>query len=146
MVEQGSKGELEASEHDVTEGNRAEQALRASEERYRELFDNAPIGVYRTTPSGRIENANPYLVEMLGYSSFAELAQRNLEQDGFEPEYHRSDFRERIEREGSVSGMETRWKRRDGSTVVVRENAKVVRDTDGKVLFYEGTVEDITKR
>jgi PAS domain S-box-containing protein len=85
-------------------------------------------------------------VDLLGYSSFQELALRNLEHEGFEPDYSRQDFRERIERDGFVSGVESRWRRRDGSVVIVRENAKVVRDTQGRAVCYEGTVEDITKR
>jgi PAS domain S-box-containing protein len=125
---------------------RAEQALRESERRYRTLFESIPVGVYRTTPDGRIDDANPALVKMLGFSSFQELAERNLEEDGFEPEYSRSDFRERIEREGTLTLDEVAWKKRDGSMILVRENARAVRDVDGRVVFYEGTVEDVTAR
>ena len=131
---------------DITERNRTLEALRESEARYRSLFENSVLGVYQTTPDGRILVANPALVRMLGYDSFEELAQRNLEEDGYEPETPRLEFKERIERLGSFVGRESAWKRRDGTTLHVRENARVVRDEDGNVLYYEGTIEDITER
>ncbi len=120
--------------------------LQESEEQFRNLFENAVLGVYRTTPDGRILMANPALVHMLEYSSFEELSQLNLEKEGFEPEYPRSAFKERIERDGQIVGLESAWIRRDGTTLFVRENARVVLDDVGNVLYYEGTIEDITER
>ncbi|MCJ7667173.1 MAG: PAS domain S-box protein, partial [Anaerolineae bacterium] len=131
---------------ELTERERAEEAEKASKERYRTLFDGVPMGLYRTAPDGRILLANPTLVRMLGYSSLDELALRNLEEEGFDPGYPRSQFRERVEREGEVKGLETAWTRRDGSVIFVRESAKAIRGDDGTVLYYEGTVEDITER
>jgi PAS domain S-box-containing protein len=128
------------------ERKRAEEALRESEERFRNLFESMQAGVYRTSPDGRILHANSALVNMLGYTSYEELAARNLEKEGFAVGYSRREFRERIDREGEVKGMEALWTRRDNSVIVVREYAKAVRDANGAVLYYEGTVEDITER
>jgi PAS domain S-box-containing protein len=123
-----------------------EKALRVSEERFKDLFNNALLGLYRTTHDGRILMANPALVRMLGYDSFEELAKRNLEEEGFEPKYFRSEFKERIETEGTVIGLEADWMRRDGTILSIRESAKAIRDEHGNILYYEGTVEDINER
>ena len=131
---------------EITERKQAREALRESEERFRGIFENAAIGLYRTTPDGRILIANPALLRMLGYSSLDELAQRNLEEGGYEPGYARSAFKQRIESAGLVIGLESAWIRKDGTTLFVRESARVVRDETGNTLYYEGAVEDITER
>jgi PAS domain S-box-containing protein len=133
---------------DVTDQQRIEKRLRRSERQFRSLFENAPIGIYRTTPDGRILLANPALVDMLGYESAEEMATRNLEADTefFEPDYSRERFRRQLEEDGEVHGIEARWIREDGSEIYVRESARAVRDEDGDILYYEGTVEDISER
>ncbi|MBZ5542911.1 MAG: PAS domain S-box protein [Acidobacteriia bacterium] len=131
---------------DITERKRMEEALRVNERRYRTLFENAQIGVYRTTPDGQILVANPALIRMLGYSSFEELAVRNLETAQFEPGYPRAQFKEIMARDGEVRGFEAAWGRRDGKVTYVRENAKAIRNEEGVVTYYEGTVEDISER
>jgi two-component system, cell cycle sensor histidine kinase and response regulator CckA len=131
----------------IGEANRTEEKLRESEERFRSLYDNSTIGLYRTTPGdGRILLCNPAAMHMLGYNSFDELRERDLEADGFEPSYDRREFRARLEREGKIIGLESEWRRRDGTTRFVRESATVVRDPNGNALYYDGTVEDITER
>ena len=129
---------------DVSEHVRAEETLREREEWLRSLYENTTIGIYRTTPDGRILMSNPALVEMLEFESFEELARRNLEQDGNDAGYSRKEFRKLIEREGMIRGREAPWKTKHGKTIYVRESARAVRDKNGRVLYYEGTVEDIT--
>jgi PAS domain S-box-containing protein len=144
--QQGKVRSVVGISRNVTELVQIELALRTSEERYRLLFEHAPIGIYRTTPDGRILMANPALIRMMGYASFYELSLRNLDAEGFEPTYDRRQFLETIERTGEIRGLETQWLRRDGTTLYVRENARAIRDAQGKTLYYEGTVEDITDR
>lgn len=123
--------------------------LRLQEEiagHFRELVERSHLGFYRTTPDGRILYANPAIIKMLGFSSFEELAKRDLEKEGFEPSYPRSFFKEIIEKENQIIGLESIWLKKDGSRIWVRESARAVRDETGKILYYEGTVEDITER
>lgn len=131
---------------DISERKRMEASLRESEERFRSLFENATVGLYRTHPDGRIFLANPTLLRMLGYESLEDLAKRNLEEEGFEPDFPRNQFKERMERDGEIRGLEAAWKRQDGSTIYVRESARTTRNADGQIDCYEGTVEDITER
>ncbi|MBD3233264.1 MAG: PAS domain-containing protein, partial [candidate division Zixibacteria bacterium] len=125
---------------------KALDALKESEERFRSIFENNTIGLYRTTPDGRVLMANVAIFEMLRVSSSEELYSRNLEKEGYPPDYSREWFRSSLERDGKIIGHEAEWKRSDGTTVFVRESARVVRDKMGEVLYYEGTVEDITEQ
>jgi two-component system cell cycle sensor histidine kinase/response regulator CckA len=130
----------------TAELEQANLVARETDERLRGVFENAVVGIYRTTVDGGILMANQALVDMLGYSSVEELTQRNLEQSGFEPDYPRLQFKELMERKGHVKGLESIWKRRDGTIILVRESARNIRDTQGKSIYFEGTVEDITER
>jgi len=82
----------------------------------------------------------------MGYNSLEELADLNLENGEFMPSYSRGQFRRILEEEGEIIGLESQWTKRDGSTLFVRESARVVRSGDGSVLYYEGTIEDITDK
>jgi PAS domain S-box-containing protein len=135
----------EGTVEDITENKRAEEAIKESEVRYRTLFENAPVGIYRTTPEGRIVAVNPALAKMLGYSSVTKLIGRDLNAGDFEPQYPRTHFMALMEERGEVTGLESTWRKEDGGTVYVRENARAIRDDFGKILYYEGTVEDITE-
>ncbi len=124
----------------------AEKALIESEQRYRDLFENAVIGLYKTTPDGKILMANPALIRMLGFSSFDELRKRNLEKNSsYVDAEARMKFKKKLEKEGAVSGFESGWYRKDGSILYVRENARAIRDKNENTVYYEGTVEDITE-
>ncbi len=146
IYKDGKVAGLQGVAHDVTEKKYAEEALKESEQRFRSLYENSIIGFYRTTPDGKILMANPAILEMLGYSTFKELADRNLEDEGYEPTYERSIFIEKIEKEGVVVGFESVWIKKDGTPIYVRENAKAIRDESGKSLYYDGLVENITER
>jgi PAS domain S-box-containing protein len=131
---------------DITGRKQAEEAIKESEERFRSLFENSTIGLYRTTPQGDILLVNPTMIRMLGFDNIDELAQRNLEQKGYEPDYPRSKFQSEIEKSGTIIGLESKWTKKDGTSLDVRESAHAIRDSNGKTLYYDGTVEDITER
>lgn len=129
---------------DITERKKAEQALRSSERKFRELFENIREGVYQTAPDGRILAANPELLRMMGFNSPDELNVPGVVRDTFiDLDVHRN-LRERLERDGSYANVEFQLRTRDGRLITVRENARVVRDESGRVIYYEGTLTDLT--
>jgi PAS domain S-box-containing protein len=131
---------------DLTRLKTRENELAEREARFRSFYDNSTICIYRTTPAGQVLMANPALIQMLGYDSFEDLTSINLEETGFAVDSPRADFIALIEQEGSIRGRETYWTRKNGSKVYLRESAVGIRDKAGKVMYYEGTVEDITDR
>lgn len=121
-------------------------SITREEERFKTLFENAQVGIYRTTPDGRILAANPAFLQIVGFSSLEDLAQRNLEQEGFSDKSPRQVFKDRIKLEGEIRNLEGEWVRKDGSLVHVSENARAIRDENGGIKFYEGTVIEISER
>lgn len=124
---------------------RAREALRESERRHREFFDHLPIGLHRTTPDGRVVDANPALARTLGYpdrDTLQEVYAANL----YVKPGERERFLELVERDGQVVGFETQLERFDGETIDVRNSARAVRDEDGEIIYLEGVVEDLSER
>jgi PAS domain S-box-containing protein len=119
--------------------------LKASEERYRSLFDGIPVGLYRTTPAGQVLDANLALVEMYGYSSREKLLQSDLSNSYVDPD-ERVRWQAMMAEQEVVRDFETQIQRYDGTTIWVNDTARVVKDEKGNVLYYEGSVEDITER
>ena len=132
---------------DSTNKKLAEKELTISEKRFKSHFENSTIGIYRTTPEGKILMANPALVKLLEYSSFEELAQKNLEEESYRKTgYERKEFKNEIEENGSVIGRESVWVTKSDKKIYVRESARLVRNSADGILFYEGTVEDISEK
>jgi two-component system cell cycle sensor histidine kinase/response regulator CckA len=131
---------------DISEQRRAEQALRESEEKYRELVENAAYGIYRSDWKGNFLDVNSALVAMLGYSSKAELMTRNLDSDIYENPADRVSILSMFETGGRVDSAEANWKCKDGKTISVQISGGQVRGKDGQVSRFEVIVEDITKR
>jgi diguanylate cyclase (GGDEF)-like protein/PAS domain S-box-containing protein len=128
------------------EREQAETALRCSEARYRGLFENVIEGVYRATAAGRLEAVNPALVEMLGYDRVEDLLALPSTHALYPRPADREHVVEALHRDGIVRNAEYQLRRRDGSVITVVENARVVRDNDGAIVGYEGTLADITER
>ncbi|MDI6740113.1 MAG: PAS domain S-box protein, partial [Candidatus Edwardsbacteria bacterium] len=144
--DQGRAGRMLGTMADVTKRKQAENRFRESEEKYRQFFEGVAEGIYRTTPEGRIILANKSLVRILGYDDIDELMALDLSRQGYQNPSARERFQADIERAGSVTGYETVWRRKNGASVILSENARVVRDATGKTIYYEGTIEDITER
>ena len=124
----------------------SEHALKESEMLFKNIFNNVLIGLYRTTPAGEILMCNPALVKKLGFDTFEELAQQNLNDRSKNNVFHRDTFLRMMEMHGEIFGFETIWKKKDGSQIHIRENSRAVKDADGRILYFEGSVEDITSQ
>lgn len=134
---------------DITAKLATERALRDSEARYRELFENAVGGVYRATPDGRFISVNPAMARLYGFEDPAEMLAWNEREHAGATYAHEDEHRrfiEQIERYGKVENFESRILDRHGNTLWVSETSRAVRDTDGRLLYYEGFVTDITAR
>ena len=123
----------------------AENALRNSESKFRGLFESVMEGVYQTSRDGRILVVNPAFVNLLGYGSAEELYRVPVGGLYWYPS-DRDSFIRRMESEGELRNEELVLRRKDGSMVVVVDNSRVVRDKQGRVNGYEGTLTDITER
>ncbi len=117
----------------------------AGSDTYRDLFERVPVGLYRSTPNGRIVDVNPALVRMLGYPNKDVLLAETAGRLYARPE-HRERWLSELEETGTVRGFESAWRRRDGSTIWVEEDTHAVRDGDGAIQYYEGSAKDITRR
>ncbi len=136
-------GTLSAGE-DVTERRRSEAALRASEEKYHRLLGHLPVGVYRTTPAGRIVEANQALAELLGFARVAEVLSADAG-DFYSCPSERERHQLKLANEDDCSA-EIRLIRRDGRSIWCRDYAKAVRDHKGDIQYYDGILVDITQR
>jgi PAS domain S-box-containing protein len=119
--------------------------LRASEQRYRSLFESVPIGLYRSTPEGRIVDANDALVQMLGYPSREKLLETPAQALFCDPA-DRQRWQAEMDAKGVVSYFVTRLKRYDGTPIWVVDRARAVRDPQGTILYYDGSLVDITEQ
>jgi PAS domain S-box-containing protein len=131
---------------DISDRKRAEEELRRSEHKYRQLFENATYGIFWSTPDGTLLDVNPAMVAMLGYSSRDELLKRNLKFDIYEDESTRRVILERYGASERVEGVEVKWRRKDGKTIVVRLSGNLVPEKNGSIDHYEVIAEDITER
>ncbi len=141
-------GELEALEGfiiDITELKQAEQALQASEEKYRSLVDNLNVGIFRSSVDDQILSANHALVRILGFDSAEELMQLPAIVRYAVPTQNEKLFT-KLREHGEIKDFEVEILRKDSSAVCVSISSILVHDDKGNPLFIDGMLEDITKR
>ncbi len=132
---------------DITEENRSRRALKTSEERYRSLLENIPVGVFRSTgdQGGAFISVNPALARMFGFES-PKMMLRSKVSDCYRNIEDRIRFINIIRKEGSVSGHEVQFKRVDGSIFWGSLTSKATLDEKGRILYLDGILEDIMER
>ncbi len=133
---------------EITEQKQAEAALKESEQKYRGIFENAIEGIFQTSPEGRIIRVNPAQARMMGFDSPEEVikAFTDMARQHYVNPEDRKRYVEAMERDGFIKGFETQLRRKDGDAMWASISARTVRDDKGKILHYEGTIEDITER
>ncbi|MBD0266935.1 MAG: PAS domain S-box protein [Cyanobacteria bacterium Co-bin8] len=133
---------------DISQRNEAEEALRKAEAKYRNIFENIVEGIFQTTADGQYLSANPALARIYGYSSPEEMMANltSIQQQLYVKPLRREEFIQALLLQGEVKNFESEIYRKDGSVIWISENARAVRDETGTLLYFEGTVEDITER
>ena len=146
-----AEGKVEALEgfiQNVTLLKVSELTALEAKERYRSIFENAIEGIYQTSPDGHYLNFNPALAQIYGYDSADDLAQgiSDIQKQLYVDPDKRGEFVTLMRTHGQVKNFEAQVRRKNGEVIWISENAREVRDEQGILMFYEGTVEDITER
>jgi sigma-B regulation protein RsbU (phosphoserine phosphatase) len=141
-------GWLERSIRYAIERHRMDMALLAAEEKYHGIFDHLVEGIFQTTPDGRYLLANAALARIYGYSTPEELMRSltDIGQSLYVEDGRRDEFVRLMQQDDTLSGFESQIYRKDGSVIWISENCRAIRDIQGRILYFEGTVEDITQR
>ncbi len=134
----------------VTDLQESLSALRESEQRYRDIFDNATDGIFLAEVSGQLINVNPALAKMFGYefadksATMAEMVGLNIQNDIYFQAEDRDRWLGLLRQSGEVRDFEVQLLRKDGSIFWAAVNGHMVRDSAGRIVRIEGTVRDIS--
>lgn len=133
---------------DITERKQAEEALRVAEENYRSIFENALEGIFQSSPEGYFIRVNPALAKIYGYDSPHDMIKSitNISKQLYVDAERRAEFITAIEKYGTVKDFEYRGYCKNGRIIWTQIDARAVTDGNGKVIYYEGIVQDITER
>ncbi len=145
--EAGNVITLEGFVENVTERKLSTQALQQAERSFRSIFENATEGIFQTSTDGRYLNVNPALAAIYGFSSGAELIASigDIQHQIYTDPSRRAEFMRLMRETGVVTNFVSEIRRKDGDDIWISENARAVQDEAGNLLFYEGTVEDVTE-
>jgi diguanylate cyclase (GGDEF)-like protein/PAS domain S-box-containing protein len=123
----------------------AVKELTETQARYQALFENTPIGLYRTAPDGQFIDANPALLQMLGVPDRDTILKMNA-QDFYMDPADRNRWKDLMEQKGTVNSHEVEAVRFDGGAIWLEDNSQAIRDSRGKTLYYEGSLQNISER
>ncbi len=143
-----NSGWLERSVRYALERHRMDSALLDAEKKYHSLFDHLVEGIFQTTPEGRYLMANAALARIYGYGSPEELMHSvtDIGRGLYVQEDRRAQFVGFMHQHDTITAFESQIYRKDGTVIWISENCRAIRDPQGRLLYYEGTVEDITQR
>lgn len=123
-------------------------ALKKSEEKYRSIFENSVDGIFQTTVDGKYLSINPALARIYGYESVEQMLKQivDVKTQLYVDRDRRQQFQMLMEENDTITNFESQVYKRDRTTIWISENVRALRDDQGKILYYEGTVEDISQR
>ena len=134
---------------DITEHRKAEAALRRSEEKYRTIFQNSPLGIFRSSADGRFIEVNPAMARIFGYAS-PEAMVREVHDIGDQLYVDADDRRALVADQVDTGENErqymARYRRRDGSEFDAYVSLHTIRDTEGRLAFFDGILDDVTEK
>jgi PAS domain S-box-containing protein len=135
-------------QQEIAGRKKIEVALREAEEKYRSIFEEAIVGIFQTSPDGRLLSINPAQARMYGYDSPEEMIvdRRDLATQSYVDPQRRDEFKRMMEEQDIVENFEYEAYRKDGVRVWFSHNARAVREASGKIAYYVGTSENITER
>ncbi|PKN68990.1 MAG: hypothetical protein CVU52_09760, partial [Deltaproteobacteria bacterium HGW-Deltaproteobacteria-10] len=135
-------------EQEVTLNIKKTEAIEEAKEKYRSIFENAMEGIYQSTPAGRFLQVNPAMARIYGYDSPDDMVQSvtNIALQIYVNPDDRKHLMEMLEKNGRIEKYEYQIRQKNGSTIWVSNNARTVNDNEGRILYYEGLVQDITER
>ena len=148
IVKPAHSPELKATIEMAMYKHALDRKLKESEEKYRAIFDNAVVGIYRVSRGGQFLSANNHAARILGYESAEELIQSitNINTQIYQDPKTREEAKRILLEKGVLENFEVPCRHKDGHTVWVSFNARLVRDADGNILYHEGTSQDVTDR
>ena len=124
----------------------AQFKFRESNELFFSLFYNTTIGLYQTTPEGKILSANPAIIKMLKFDSLEDLLNRDLTKGSYVDKNKRIEFKKLLQEKGEITDFESEWYTKNGEIIYVIEGARAVRNTNGDIIRYDGAVLNITDK
>ena len=133
---------------DITERRKAEQQLLASREEYRSIFEQTMMGIFQSTPEGRLLTANPTMARIYGYATAREMVEQvtDVTVQLYVDQEDRRRMLKHVGEWGFIEGFETRRLRRDGKVIWISTTLHAVRDEGGSITHFYGTEEDVTRR
>jgi len=148
QIVEGERTSIVGTFQDIAERVLAQEALQKSEEQYRSIFENAIEGFFQSTPAGRFIRVNRAFAKMCGYASPEEMvaAIRDIGEQHYGCSKERERFLALLNEKGAVENFEHTARRKDGTTFWVSVSARVVRDSNHQILYYEGSHVDIDER
>jgi len=134
-------------QRDIAERKRAEEVLRKSEEKYRDIFTWAPVGIYQSSIDGKILVTNKSLADMLGYDTAEDLINKDMAKDIYYNEEERQKLIKKYDpgKMRAITNFEILWKKKNGTPIWIMLTAHAIRDKNDKTVYYEGFVHDITE-